>query len=143
MEDESDIQYVEDINSNDWVLEELIKVYVPMGVTIGVTICVKGVVITGELVGGKAYFEGVGLDVLGGSGDETLTKAVAEIFSSKAVIYERPDDPEDDWQPLPVGYIHLRNARYVKPGQKPWPDQGFWWRGKLSSVDGFMVGNYT
>lgn len=41
-----------------------------------------------------------------------------------------------------VGYVHIRNARFFQPGGGgPIPQvSSSWWRGRLSEVSGFVIG---
>src|SRR4051812_39692527 len=33
-----------------------------------------------------------------------------------------------------LSHLHLKNARFVVPGGKPWPDEGAFWRVRLDRV---------
>jgi hypothetical protein len=56
-------------------------------------------------------------------------------------ISPQNEEKEDSTQPIETRYIHLRNARIFNAGRKPIPSvDGFVWRGRLESIDGFSWG---
>jgi hypothetical protein len=130
----------------DWFLSYLIWLADGFSLEQGITLTVGGSMLTGALISGRTYFEELGtllkgiaqihandLDA-GRSILDTLTKS----YSQFSQVYEKPEAGG----PYPfrkTAYIHLRNARIVKPeGIVPTP--GSLWRGKLSDVAGFMLG---
>jgi hypothetical protein len=139
------VQAVEEINSHDWFLQTTITNVISLGVEVGVTLTVRGVIVSGMLIDGKKYFEELAETVRAASGQpEDIADTLAESWKQYTSIYEEPEDAPEDWQPAPVGYIHLKNARFFAPGQDPFPaHQSFLWRGKLSSVDSFFLGNVS
>ncbi|SFR33244.1 hypothetical protein SAMN04488005_0460 [Yoonia tamlensis] len=129
-------------NSQDWFLEHIIGDFVNKGLDIGVTLNVGGVVVSGMLINGKKYFEALAenMDIQEGE----ISKLLGGHWKGYAAVYEKPDDAPEDWVPNPIGYIHLANAKIHAPGQSPIPsNDGVLWRGKLSSVDGFFIGNIS
>jgi hypothetical protein len=97
------------------------------------------------MISGKTYFKELGEMLAAASaGEGDMQSMLGEAWSKYSAIYEKPDDASEDWAPPPAGFIHLRKARFYAPGQHPIPgDQGFLWRGKLSSIDAFSVGNFS
>ena len=126
--------------NQDWLLENLIEKYVSLGVGMGITLNVKGTLITGTLCSGLEYLKGVSGVLAEGQEEGSLGHAMAQVFASYTHVYEKPDDAGEDWTPPRVGFVHLKNARFLTPGQKAVPDNPTFWRGRLSSVDGFTVG---
>jgi hypothetical protein len=141
--DEYTVQAVENIDAKDWFLESTIRNLVNQGIEISITLTVGGAYVTGLLTSGKRYFEELGATVAAASKAPDDTAAVlGEAWKGYTAIYEKPADAPDDWQPPPVGFVHLRNAYYVAPGQQAMPGNGpTLWRGKLSSIDGFSIGS--
>lgn len=139
------VQPMELVGANDWFLQSTIENIVSHGVYIGVTLTVKGIIVSGMLISGKKYFEELSKDMKAASRQEDdMSDTLAKSWQQYTAIYEKPEGASDDWQPLPVGYIHLLNARFYAPGQSPIPtNQGILWRGKLSSVDGFSIGSFS
>jgi hypothetical protein len=123
----------------DWYLQWLVAQVnqPPHDLEFPITLLVSGAVITGQLVSGKTFYAGLReqLDSFfkGNAAESTL-----DVFTkTPAEIYEQPLGEGD---PLP-GFIHLRNAQVFAPGQKPMPENGTWWRGRISQVDGFHFGS--
>lgn len=140
--DDYTVQAVENIDAKDWFLESTIRNLVNQGIEISITLTVGGAYVTGLLTSGKRYFEELGQTLANASRAPDDTAAVlGEAWKGYTALYERPADAPDDWQPPPVAFVHLRNARYIAPGQQPMPGKGHMlWRGKLSSIDGFSLG---
>lgn len=139
------IQEVEIVGATDWFLRQTIETVIAHGVEIGVTLAVGGSIISGILVSGKTYFAELGETLKGASKSEgDMQSVLGEAWKGYTALYEKPEGAPDDWVVPPAGYIHLRNARYFAPGQPPVPtNQGVLWRGKLSAVDGFSIGNLS
>lgn len=144
-ESETPVQFVEVVNSSDWFLQSTIENVVSNGVEIGITFSVNGLIISGILVSGKKYFEELSKTMKAASRQpDDISSALGDAWRQYTSIYEEPEDAPEDWRPGPVGYVHLMNARFYSAGQKPIPNnQGVLWRGKLSSVDGFFIGNLS
>jgi hypothetical protein len=86
----------------------------------GMILNVGGLIISGILVSIKKYGEGA--PVL----KDVMKKAGLEAKPAK--VFKETE------------YIHLKDARIFIAGQAPLPVEGMWWRGKISSVDGFSFG---
>ncbi|MGJ8587674.1 MAG: gas vesicle accessory protein GvpU [Yoonia sp.] len=128
--------------SQDWFLEDIINVFVSKGLGMGVTLTVGGVIVSGLLISGKKYFQQLSENIQTGSdASGEIGEIIGGHWKGYTAIYEKPDNAPDDWEPRPVGYVHLANAQIHAPGQSPIPtNQGVLWRGKLSSVDSFFIG---
>ncbi|WP_414540437.1 gas vesicle protein [Stenotrophomonas forensis] len=114
----------------------------------GVTLTVGGSQISGELIGGAAYFEELSsvFAKAFGNGDEAATTRLKQTMNKFGDVY-RSDVSEADAEsnadrPPPV-YVHMRNAQQFAPGGLPIPGNGCLWRGKLSAVDGFSLGKLS
>ncbi len=60
---------------------------------------------------------------------------------SDAQIGFKPPSKEDNKDEI-YSYIHLKDARIYSPQGEGIPSsKPLWWRGKLSSVDGFIFGS--
>ncbi len=106
---------------------------------IGLTLYVSGIVISGILVSGRRFFE-LMADWLASEGArdfaENFVRPIADMFSSPDV------EPADEGQakPADVNFIHLRAARVFTSGAgRPLPET--LWRGRLSHVSGWSIGN--
>ena len=130
------------LNEVDFHLADIIHLANTGDIEFPITLTVGGMLVTGLLTGGKRYFNEFGENMtkaMGSVSDETKER-VREFFGGPAVIYDEPPD-EDGGPRRPVGYIHLREARFFIPGAKPIPEAGgVLWRGRLEQVDGFHIG---
>jgi hypothetical protein len=127
----------------DWFLAELVRRANEGGLSIGVTLSVGGTLISGILVGGHRYFEGFADDIAAAAGDAETAGRARAFFRSPAAMYrsDRRGAREVAADPEPLAYIHLENARFFGGAGSPIPgEKGVYWRGKLSSVDGFALG---
>jgi hypothetical protein len=72
-------------------------------------------------------------------------------FMLKDVFLSRIDEVNEALEPKgispnnrksdPLYFIHLRNAYVVSPSGNHIPANGMFWRGRLSSIDGFAIGH--
>lgn len=128
----------------DWFLQTFVSMANKSDITVGVTLLVKGAVVTGQLIGGAEYFETFGRQfgaAVGMSDEEAagLYKPIIEdMYSRQPETEEDSDDTPSDPGP---GFIHLKNVR-VCHGTSHVPENhdGILWRGKLAEVDGFILG---
>lgn len=131
---------------SDWLLSLFVSmVNDGSGMTIGITLFVGGAVISGQLIGGRDYFtslsqqfeRALGVD----RGDRgPIFKGAIDLYSAKVKSPENPDS-EDGERTVAPGYLHLRNSRvYHGTTQIPQQCDGILWRGRLTQVDGFILG---
>jgi len=107
---------------SDKLLKELIQYVNKTLYEINITIFVQGIVISGMLIPEIEY-----IDIVSGQYIE-LSEEVVDIFWSS-----RDDSIEDD-------YIHLKNAIFHSDVTPITINNKVYWRGRLSSIDGFVVG---
>lgn len=121
---------------NDWFLEQLVEI-ANVGFGFGVTLQVGGLLVSGTLASGAAYFDGVAADTLpalDGDAAETFKKMFA---SFRDMVSE--DAPKGS--PKTFRFIHLRDAKFYNTNGSPIPaNRGVWWRGRISEVGGFILG---
>ena len=87
---------------------------------VAVTLTLKGLLVTGEIVGHKEYLDGIG-----------LMDVVTKFFG--------PTPERSYFEPR--SYIHLKEAQFFFGADRPIPTEGgVLWRGRLSEVDGFSMG---
>lgn len=110
------------------------------GLRLPVRLFVSAGVLSGELVGGREFFEGLRGSIDTGS-DEDVHRAMDNLFNFLAQPYDdRAVEEESVTNRLTV-YIHLRGAWLYAAGQPP-IEVGSW-RGRLTSVDGWALGSYS
>ncbi len=120
----------------DWFLEFFVSI-ANQGVTLGITLNVHGTLISGNLIGGKEYFELLSKSLVDSGSD--MGKALA------AAVVQGKDRYDQSIQEEPVNfhYIHLKNAKVFNSNKNPMPTDGMLWRGRLNSVDGFTIGELS
>jgi hypothetical protein len=127
--------------SVDFFLQLLTDIVNKSDSEIGVTLSVGGNLISGLLVSRSKYFEAFGTEFA--SAFHELPDVAANLYSSFSQLgdtYTQSSNP--DQPPPPVIYIHLKNAKHFYGNAAPIPsNRGVWWRGRLSSIDGFSLGN--
>ena len=121
----------------DWFLEELVILANDSGFGFGVTLQVGGLLVSGTLASGAAYFEGVAAETapaLEGDLAETFQKWFGNF---RDLANRKPPDGV----PRTVRFIHLRDAKFYNTTGSPIPgNRGVWWRGRISEVGGFVLG---
>lgn len=130
------------IDSTDWLLQEFISMVNTGDMTIGITLNVGGLLVSGELIGGKSYFGGIGKDLMLSLGGPDKIRKSFEDWGRK--IYSGGTNKKSGRDFKKPYFIHLKNARFYYPGQQPVPkNQGLWWRSRLEAIDGFSLGSLS
>lgn len=125
----------------DWFLQSLVRMSNNSEVGFELTLTVGGTIISGTLCSVREYFERFGKDFQAGwdkIGAET------DFDETIASLGKKPEDlteEQEDNLPPPL-YVHLKNARFYVPGQRPIPSNGLLWRGRIAEVDGFALGTF-
>nr|WP_288356451.1 gas vesicle accessory protein GvpU [uncultured Pseudomonas sp.] len=129
----------------DWFLSMLVKIANNGPGEFGVTLNVGGSIISGMLISGRKYFDEFAKQFatpFRGENEDSESPSIEATLKQFGQIYDKTENEEtDDKENNPVSYIHLRDANiFFRDGTIP-TNQGVLWRGKLSSVDGFSLGN--
>lgn len=129
------------VRSEDWFLQSLVNVVNQGELSFGITLNVGGFLISGLLISGKEYFGGFGGDFAAGIDDENAAAMIQETFNKYGSIYDVDEvEGRDEGLPRPA-YIHLKDAKFYNTSGDPVPsNQGVWWRGRISEVQGFVLG---
>ncbi len=134
------------IGSQDWFLEVLVDQVNGTDNAIGMTLMIGGLLVSGDMVSGHKYFEGFAKEYVGALNiaDSEVADRVKSSLSGPGQKYlqSRAEQESDTVvPPIPIAFVHLRNARIIHPGGPPVPaNRAVWWRGLLKSVDGFVLG---
>lgn len=123
----------------DWYLEHLVKL-ANLGVEIGITLSVKGTIISGKMIPNYRYFEILSeqFQTVGGELGKSLSEG-SDIYAKEFKQDTEQDTALEDFQ---VGYIHLSGAKYFATNGG-FPESGLLWRGKIEEVDGFTIGSLS
>ncbi|CAG4905899.1 gas vesicle accessory protein GvpU [Paraburkholderia saeva] len=136
-------QYVVTAAENDWFLRSLVSMVNSSDTTFGITLNVSGMLISGQLVGGKQYFEGFAATFAGAIQDPSEADSIREGFASHGSVYVNTDGTYKQDMEAP-SYVHLKNCRYFHPSGNPIPGNGgVWWRGRIREVGGFALGELS
>jgi hypothetical protein len=124
---------------HDWFIQSLVNVANVAPLQFGVTLQVSGLLVSGYLVSGKAYFEAIGQQVVSGfAQNAALADQMRKMFATFESAY--PNDPGQSERPVPQ-FVHLQNARFYSTNGAPVPsNEGVWWRGRISQISGIVIG---
>lgn len=107
---------------------------------LGITLSVHGIIVSGFLISEKAYFRGVTDRICQDREAPLETKNILTDFIQQLQegLQTRSDDSERSLLPE---FVHLREAKMYPSQGKGMPSYGdALWRGRISSVDGFSLG---
>jgi hypothetical protein len=127
----------------DWFLQSLVNMVNASSFEFGVTLQVSGMLVSGYLVGGQKYFSGFASDFLAGidNFEEETKQTIQSNFEAYGNVYKTPEEGQEV---PPPQMIHLRDARFYNTAGNAIPaNRGVWWRGRLSEVGGFILGNLS
>lgn len=145
---------IRSLGSRDWFLQQLVRLTNESSVSTGfpVTLCVKGLIVSGVLASGREYFAELAETVAAtvANVDEATRKDLHEYFAAFGELYPRHGDnadegggsePENVLKTLPE-FIHLRDVRIFDGtrSMRPATQNGIWWRGRIAEIDGFVLG---
>ena len=110
-------------------------------IEMGVTLTVGGFLISGMLISGKKYYEKIKTLLSENIDDDSALEYIQSIIDLPMAVYK---DDDDDDRPINIVFIHLRNAQFFGSDGShiPQPD-GALWRGRISEVSGFFLGNLS
>lgn len=124
----------------DWLLEAFINmVNHKPAMEMGMTLQVSGFLVSGLLVSGKLYFEGIGAELDSAAPGGNLK----EVFSGVGDMHYSTAENETHIA-VPPSFVHLKNARFYHTSGQPMPsNRSVWWRGRVSEVAAFTIGTFS
>ena len=129
----------EQMATDDAILLKFLTLVEEEGIEVAVTLNVKGVVISGLLVGASAYYEGI-TESSKQLSDSTMSKIMSKKLNNlkEAYFKQKQEESDKDEQENAPTFIHLKNANYLNRDDQTFPSRSStWWRGRISSLDGF------
>lgn len=131
----------EQIPTDDAIVLMFLDLVEKDGVEVQVTLSMNGAIISGALIGPSAYYEGI-TEKAKMLSDKTLANILSKKFGDLKEAYAKQkgeEEGEEDKETKENSYtfIHLKNAKYLSVSSQPTTGSGTWWRGKISSIDGF------
>jgi hypothetical protein len=138
--------------SSDQVLKYLVQKTEETSIGISVTLTINGLVIVGELISSKNYYDYMSglFEAFTEKSEEKTVENTTTPDSKEPVKIETQNNYRKDFKEFMVKmqskknqengdtYIHLRNAEVWEIFSTE-PFRFEYWRGKLSSVDGFSI----
>lgn len=127
--------------SVDKALCALVAIPERTNIELGITLSVGGLIISGYLVSEADYFLQM-MDIVGETSAEADVKDTLKDFLAQLKESLQPKDDENDEEHLRLpDFVHLRSAKMYPSQGQGMPTQGqALWRGRISSVDGFSLG---
>lgn len=124
----------------DWFLQTLVNCVNKSTLEIGITLSVQGLVISGVLISGKAYFKEMP-ELVTAACPEEFRESFKQFLAIPGTLYAGDTNENVDINAALPQYIDLRDARIFTSNNPPLPtNTGFHWRGLLSAVSGFSMG---
>ncbi|MDQ0229296.1 gas vesicle accessory protein GvpU [Metabacillus malikii] len=132
-----------ELSTDDAVLLMFLRLVEEDGVEVKMTVSVSGAIISGTLIGATAYYDGI-TESAKSLYDNTMSKIISKKFNDLKEAYakQKDEDSKEESEEFSPSYIHLKDARYFN-GTNDDLSKGTWWRGKVSSVDGFSFDSLT
>ena len=124
----------------DWFLQLLVETVKNCKLKIGITLNIGGLLLSGNLVSGKDYFEGLAKDLSSCFPNKEASARIKHALEEYAEkIYSESNQGSS--QIPPPAYIHLENANFFSfNGQSLSSNGSVWWRGRMSEIQGFILG---
>jgi ABC-type bacteriocin/lantibiotic exporter with double-glycine peptidase domain len=131
-------------SNSDYLLTLLVQMVNASSMEIGITLFVQGSIVTGLLIRGETYFEGFKSEIALSSASDNIKEVFQTIFDRlQSICTNLPENEEQESQFRNVEFIHLKNAKFFAGGSLIPTNRAVYWRGRLSSIDGFSLGNLS
>jgi hypothetical protein len=132
------------MDDNDILLEFLIRKVEETGIGAGITLCINGAIITGNLIKAKIYYDKM-IEMYDFDNSQLNAKNQEELdkwkeYHKEYVNFINELKKQDTQQN--IKYIYLEHVSFRNVNSNI-PTQAIVWRGKRSSIDGFSVGIST
>ncbi|HHA2323629.1 TPA: gas vesicle protein [Enterobacter hormaechei] len=137
MSNEVELNQVLALKAQDEDLLFLNSIVNRTGCGIGITLFVKGNLITGSLIAGKKYYQFVG-DNLKSIGETGV--ALAQYFENKGAKQYTSDEPGFEY---PNNFLHLENVKIRNDGGVMATLNNAMLRVKIEEVEGHIMGNIS
>lgn len=136
MSEQSEMTNVFASKMRDADLNFIANIASKFGVGLGVTLFVKGALVTGNTISGKEYYDKI-VALFGDVEDGSTEQAVANYFKRTGEEYYTPTDDESS---VPLNFLHLQDVSFRLGSEKFSHHKNGLLRIKIEEVDGFMLG---
>lgn len=128
-------------DGQDWLLVYYVLAAEAYGIGLPVTLYANGAIVSGNVAKGADFFKYQhNLLTAGRAVEEGSVVDHLKFLGEQA--YGDTDEPIDIATFKPK-FIHLENARVFVGPQQPIPQEGMYWRGKLSEITAFSPGKFA
>ncbi len=125
----------------DWFLQFLVNMANKNQFELDLTLTVGGMLVSGTLVGVREYFDVLGAYFAGPFETVRNSATIKETFKKIGGQCSCVSPSEKTETP---SFIHLKDARfYDAQGKATTENQGVWWRGRISEIQGFAPGRFN
>lgn len=128
-------------------LLQLFISYSELGIETPITLLAGGMAVSGVIISAATYMERTGAQLSSAlkSHDARLAETISESFAQLKLDVEAQSRAADETGSMSARFIHLQNAKYYVPGQDALPSNvdGILWRGRLSEISGFSLGEFS
>ncbi|TYR79740.1 hypothetical protein FZC66_11355 [Priestia megaterium] len=128
----------EQMATDDAVVLMFLSLVEEDGMEIGVTLNINGLVVSGTLIGARAYYDGI-IESYKELNDRTMSKILTKKFSDlkDGYLKQKQEQEDKDNKGNSATFIHLKEAKYLGANHQSISNKSTWWRGRISSIDGF------
>ena len=130
----------EQIGTDDAVILMFLNLAEENGIEIPITLSVSGAVISGTLINASTYYA----EITESSKlpNTTISKIMYKNFNDLKEAYakqkqEKQEKADKEAEENVLTFIHLKDVKYLGTGVQPPSSSSNWWRGRISSIDGF------
>jgi len=131
----------------DCFLQSLVSIANDESASIPITLSVGGLLVSGDMIGGKTYFNEFARQFKDGFRNISSETAatIEESFKRLGDVYDPIQNGSQENAPLTKPHlVHLRDAQIYHSGSSPQAsEKGVLWRGRLEAVDGFSLGRLS
>lgn len=126
--------------SVDLMLETFVCLAEEQDVSLGVTLTIHGLLISGNIISLQKYLEGIAQGFESTTSNQKIGQIIAESYlnATQEYLKIRTDGGLEELPPRL--YIHLSDANFIFGNTIVPTETGVYWRGRLEKVDGFSLG---
>jgi len=133
--------------SVDCFLQSLVSIVNDESASIPITVSVGGLLISGDMIGGKTYFDEFARQFKDGfkNINSETASTIEEAFKRLGDVYDPIQKESQGGAIISKPRIsHLKDAQIYRSDARPAPsEKGVLWRGRLEAVDGFSLGKLS
>jgi hypothetical protein len=133
-------------SDSDLLLRSLVQLADVRSEKMSITLFVQGSIVSGLLIGEKAYFEALNnaLNAFNPDGSDKDKEVIRTFLAPfQSLSTNLPDNQQEQSQWRDIEFIHLKDAKFYSGDSLVTQDKGSYWRGRLSRIDGFWLGNLS